>query len=247
MSTAAAVSGPEEAASLGYTVSVKLAKPYFSGWQQVPARSPRGYWANSELDNWTGGVMLQMGSLSDFQQNPLIGWASAGWKRPGVWALAGDLFVLQANTGQVIAEGYGGQTRPRVFLSLHPQGGAAPIEERADIGTNGHYQVIARAPRNGYYTVHAEFNIRSVRQGYAYPYCKINGTLDYVYHIQRRFGPGVAFAAAEELPEGVDRTYRPPAQEFADEELAEQLASLEKAPGIEIPDGPEAFATAEIT
>ncbi len=235
-----AVESASEAGNLAIPEPVRLAAPYFGNWRQVPAQSPRGYWANSQLNNWTGGVMLQMGSLGDHQPNPLIGWAWAGWKNPYVSAQRGELFTLRVSTDQVITQGYGGHSVPRAFLTLQPRGGA-PIEKSVVIGSNGSYHLGVRAPSNGTFTLGVSFNIRSVRQGHAYPFCRINGTLSPVTQWERRFAHETPQARAAGLPEGVDRVYQPEAREFTDEELAEQLAALDDEQGVEIPAGPEAF------
>ncbi len=241
MSTAAAENLTEDRGII-VPEPVRLAAPYFGNWRQVPAHSPHGYWANSQLNNWTGGVMVQMGSLGDFRPTDLIGWAWAGWKNPYVYAQQGELITLRVTTGQVITHGYGGHTVPRAFLSLQPRGGA-PIEKSVVISSHRSYTLGVRAPRYGTFTLSASFNIRSVRRGHAYPYCQINGTLSPVTLWERRHHAGMQpAAAAAELPEGVDRIYRPEPCEFSEEELAEQLAALDKEPGVEIPAGPEAFA-----
>ncbi len=242
-----ATEAAESKAVTGFTMYPRrLAAPFIRpwGWEQVPTPTPNGYWVTHRLNNDTGGVVLQMGSLGSHQQNPLIGWTWAGWKKPGVYARGGDSFLVVARTGTVTAEGYGGQTVPRVFASLHPEGGGRPIESSVVIGSNRTHYVSVTAPYSGRFTLHAEFNIRSVRSGYAYPYCRIEGTLNPVIHWFRGYAPGTTFAgvADEELPEDVAQLLQPEEREFTDGELAEQLALLEKEPGIEIPDGPEAFA-----
>ena len=230
-------------AGLTHIYPVRLAKPFIGGWRQVPALTPNGYWTHYRLDNYTGGVVLQMGSLSDRPPSPKIGWTWTGWKKPYVYARAGESFFVTARTRAVTVRPNGGVTVPRVFISLHPQGGGGPIESSVVVRSNRTHVVAVTAPRNGYYTLHTSFNIRSVRSGGAYPYCEILGTLDPVIHMVRQFALGATFAGAvdEELPEDVAQLLQPEEREFADEELAEQLALIDAEPGIEIPAGAAAF------
>ena len=134
-----------------------------------------------------------------------------------------------------------GQVMARAYLSIQSRFDAWPtvnshVLSEHSSGTR-FYGMTVSASNSGIHRVQAVVNLDAKGLSYG----KIDATIVDVHrHLPVVEGP-LLDAEGKEVPEELAPHFYVEEREFSDQELAEQLALLDKEPGIEIPAGPEAF------
>jgi hypothetical protein len=111
---------------------IPAAPPFCPPWQKFrsPATNPPGFWTAVNHDIWTGGLVLQLGTVPHGSTTPLTyGSLSAGYFWQGYLCAGWHSLTVRFQLGPVTLRPNGGSISGKVFASI---GGPAelPLRER---------------------------------------------------------------------------------------------------------------------
>jgi len=185
------------AAVAAATTPLPNAPPFVDPWKKlrIPAGNPPGFWTAVKHDPWTGGFVMQMGTVPHSANTPPTSDVLVvGYQWDGNLPDGQQSFLARFQLGPVSKLARGGQVQANLFLQL--RGPIGQFFEEAVAVTNGIVYLRINPPvplRTGQYQIRVGGYIASSYAGAADPYAEIiNNRTEFLYFPPNTLAAGAA-------------------------------------------------------